>query len=160
MGGSIQASSTPGEGSSFRFAISLPFEAGTELAAEFPPQTVMLIHRHEGLRDSAVNTLQALGLQVISASGIGTARAMLYQHGDVTPSLLIAELPDNTSVSQQLTTLRRLVPGRVPDILLIEPHYSSSAAESHTEVTSAEQTAVRGATVPGTTKRTASLCQH
>lgn len=134
MGGSIQASSTPGEGSSFRFAISLPFEAGTELAAEFPLQTVMLIHRHEGLRDSAVSTLQALGLQVISASGIGTARAMLYQHGDVTPALLIAELPDNTSVNQQLATLRRLVPGRAPDILLIEPHYSRSAAESDTEV--------------------------
>ena len=134
MGGNIQASSTPGQGSSFRFAITLPFEAGTELGIIARQDVVLLIHRHDSIRDSASDTLKALGQQVISASGIGTARAMLYQHGDITPSLLIAELPEHTTVASHLANLRRLVPGRAPDIILIEPHYSRSSADADTRV--------------------------
>ncbi len=129
MGGQITAASSPGQGSCFSFAITLPFEAGTEVSPLAGQKTALLIHRHEGIRDNTCGMLQGMGLSVISASGIGTARALLYQHGDVTPALLLAELPDNTDAADHLANLRRLVPGREPDILLIAPRYSSSAAE-------------------------------
>lgn len=129
MGGQISAASSPGKGSCFSFAITLPFEAGTEVRPLAGQKTALLIHRHDGIRDNTCAMLQGMGLSVISASGIGTARALLYQHGDVTPALLLAELPDHTNAADHLANLRRLVPGREPDILLIAPRYSSSTAE-------------------------------
>ncbi|MFN4236820.1 MAG: ATP-binding protein [Vogesella sp.] len=134
MGGRIEASSTPGQGSCFSFAIHLPYESGSSIAPVDKPDTLLLIHRHDGIRDSVGRTLQALGMQVISANGIGTARAMLYQQGDIPPAILIAELPDGTPLDSHLANLQRLVPGRTPDILLIEPHYSQSAASGNTPV--------------------------
>ena len=135
MGGHIEASSTPGQGSCFSFAITLPYEAGTETSPLPHQDTILLIHRHDGVRERTSAMLQGMGLAVISASGIGAARAMLYQHGDITPGLLIAELPEQALPADHLNNLRRLVPGRAPDILLIEPHYSSSASVSDSQAT-------------------------
>ena len=134
MGGQIEAASSPGCGSCFSFAITLPFEAGTEVAPLAAQGTALLIHRHDGIRDNTSGILQGLGLSVISANGIGTARALLYQHGDITPGLLVAELPENTTAAEHLANLRRLVPGREPDILLIAARYGSSAADGDSPV--------------------------
>jgi len=134
MGGKIEASSQPGQGSSFSFTIHLPYEADTGMPSIGQGETVLLIHRHDGIRESASRTLQAMGYQVISANGIGTARAMLYQQGDITPRILMAELPDDTTLANHLLNLQRLVPGRLPEILLIEPRYSQRVASGHTPV--------------------------
>jgi len=134
MGGKIEAASSPGKGSCFSFAITLPFEAGTEVTPLAAQSTVLLIHRHDGIRNNTSDILQGLGLNVISASGIGTARALLYQHGDITPGLLVAELPENASAAEHLANLRRLVPGREPDILLIAARYSGSLADDDSPV--------------------------
>ena len=114
-GGTIQCSSQVGHGTLFRVYLPAASGAPEPIRSEeaVPPrrgtETILLAEDHDGLRESAQHTLEALGYRVLSASSGTQALELFHLHRDVIRVVILdAVLPglSGPEVYRQIQAMR------------------------------------------------------